>query len=89
MGSRRKNIWVRLKTTRTLSNFNAQQRWVGNERLAAVGGVLFLNSIILFITLRPAVRKTRARKYKEFYCQRMRMELAVCVCLLESATPWL
>ena len=25
MGSRRKNIWVRLKTTRTLSNFNAQQ----------------------------------------------------------------
>ena len=64
---------------------------VGNERLAAVGGCFptpDLNHPIQH-ALRPAGRKTRARKYKELGCSYTRMVPAVCVSLLESATPWL
>ena len=50
---------------------------------------LHLSSMVLFITLRPSERRTPARKYNVFCCQCMRIELAVCVSLLESATPWL
>ena len=37
---------------------------------------LLLNLIIRFSTLRPAGRKTRARKYKELCCKCTTMELA-------------
>ena len=61
---------------------------VRNKRLAAVGPCFpNLNLIIRFNMLRPAERETRARKYNELCCMCTIMELAVCVSLLESATP--
>ena len=50
--------------------------------------VLLLNVIVLFYTIRPAWRKTRAKKEQ---CNRLctLMEVAVCVGLLGSATRWL
>ena len=41
---------------------------------------------MLFSTLRPAGRETRARKYKKLYGNYTMMEPAVCVSLLGSAT---
>ena len=41
---------------------------------------------MLFGTLRPAGRKTRARKYRKFFWKSTMMEPAVCVSLLGSAT---